>query len=44
VRTCVRGYSYTYDLKPQNFINLLGNVAILVKQKRRKPDSIIVAK
>jgi len=36
VRTCVRGYSYTYDLKPQHFINLLGDGAILLNQKRLK--------
>ena len=33
VRTCVRGYSYGYDLKPLNFINLLGDARILLKQK-----------
>jgi len=33
VRTCVRGYSYAYDLKPMNFINLLGDAAILLEQK-----------
>lgn len=33
VRTCVRGYSYAYDLKPLNFINLLGDARILLKQK-----------
>ena len=32
VRTCVRGYSYAYDLKPMNFLNLLGDGAILLKQ------------
>jgi len=37
VRTCVRGYSYTYDLKPQNFINLLADAAFLVRQRRQKP-------
>jgi MoaA/NifB/PqqE/SkfB family radical SAM enzyme len=37
VRTCVRGYSYTYDLKPQNFMNLLTDAAFLVKQRRQKP-------
>ena len=35
VRTCVRGYSYGYDLKPLNFINLLGDARILLKQKTR---------
>jgi MoaA/NifB/PqqE/SkfB family radical SAM enzyme len=33
VRTCVRGYSYTYDLKPANLINLVGEAGILLKQK-----------
>lgn len=33
VRTCVRGYSYAYDLKPMNFINLVGDAAILLEQK-----------
>ncbi len=33
VRTCVRGYSYAYDLKPQNFMNLIGDAAILMKQQ-----------
>jgi len=33
VRTCVRGYSYAYDLKPLNFVNLLGDARILLKQK-----------
>jgi MoaA/NifB/PqqE/SkfB family radical SAM enzyme len=32
VRTCVRGYSYTYDLKPLNFLKLLSDGAILLKQ------------
>jgi MoaA/NifB/PqqE/SkfB family radical SAM enzyme len=40
VRTCVRGYSYTYDLKPQHFINLLGDGAILLKQNHQKPDPV----
>ena len=33
VRTCVRGYSYTYDLKPLNFVKLLSDGAILLKQR-----------
>jgi MoaA/NifB/PqqE/SkfB family radical SAM enzyme len=33
VRTCVRGYSYAYDLKLLNFINLLGDARILLEQK-----------
>ena len=34
VRTCVRGYSYAYDLKPLNFLNLLSDASIMIKQKR----------
>jgi MoaA/NifB/PqqE/SkfB family radical SAM enzyme len=30
VRTCVRGYSYAYDLLPLNFVNLLGDAKILL--------------
>jgi hypothetical protein len=46
VRTCVRGYSYTYDLKLQHYINLLGDVEILMKQKIKNqipytPSSVI---
>lgn len=33
VRTCVRGYSYAYDFNPLNFIDLVGDAMILVKQK-----------
>ena len=33
VRTCVRGYSYAYDLKPLNLINLAGDASILLDQK-----------
>ena len=33
VRTCVRGYSYTYDLKPLNFVKLFSDGAILLKQR-----------
>ena len=33
VRTCVRGYSYAYDLKPMNFLNLIGDGRILFTQK-----------
>ncbi len=32
VRTCVRGYSYAYDLKPQNLINLVGDARIQTNQ------------
>lgn len=35
VRTCVRGYSYAYDLKLLNFINLIGDGRILLRQKRQ---------
>jgi len=33
VRTCVRGYSYTYDLKPLHVMNLVSEAGILLKQK-----------
>jgi MoaA/NifB/PqqE/SkfB family radical SAM enzyme len=33
VRTCVRGYSYAYDLKPLNFLNLMSEARIFLKQK-----------
>lgn len=33
VRTCVRGYSYAYDLKPLNFINLISDGKILFTQR-----------
>ena len=36
VRTCVRGYSYTYDLKPLNFMNLVGDARILLRQNRSR--------
>lgn len=39
VRTCVRGYSYAYDLKPLNFINLVGDARILLKQDRSRAAS-----
>lgn len=32
VRTCVRGYSYAYDLKPLNFMNLMSDGRILFTQ------------
>jgi MoaA/NifB/PqqE/SkfB family radical SAM enzyme len=32
VRTCVRGYSYAYDLKPLNFMNLVGDARIMLQQ------------
>ncbi|MCW4018086.1 MAG: radical SAM protein [Candidatus Bathyarchaeota archaeon] len=32
IRTCVRGYSYAYDLNPQNFFCLLQDAKILVQQ------------
>ncbi len=31
VRTCVRGYSYAYDLLPINFVNLVGDAGILLR-------------
>jgi MoaA/NifB/PqqE/SkfB family radical SAM enzyme len=31
VRTCVRGYTYTYDLNPIHLINLVGDGKILLK-------------
>jgi MoaA/NifB/PqqE/SkfB family radical SAM enzyme len=33
VRTCVRGYSYAYDLKPLNLLDLVGDARIQVNQK-----------
>jgi MoaA/NifB/PqqE/SkfB family radical SAM enzyme len=33
VRTCVRGYSYAYDLKPRNLLSLAGDAGILFNQK-----------
>jgi len=33
VRTCVRGYSYAYDLKPLNLINLVEDGKILYRQR-----------
>jgi len=36
IRTCVRGYSYAYDLKPLNFINLVGDARIMLQQTRAK--------
>ncbi len=35
VRTCVRGYSYAYDLKPLNFLSLILEGKILFRQKTR---------
>jgi len=34
IRTCVRGYSYTYDLKPLHLMNLINDGKILFTQKR----------
>jgi MoaA/NifB/PqqE/SkfB family radical SAM enzyme len=36
VRTCVRGYSYAYDLKPINFFNLISDGKILFTQKTQQ--------
>jgi len=33
VRTCVRGYSYAYDLKPLNYLDLLSDARILLNQE-----------
>lgn len=33
VRTCVRGYSYAYDLNPPNLIGLVGDARTLLKQE-----------
>lgn len=33
LRTCVRGYSYAYELKPLNLMNLIGNTRILLNQR-----------
>ncbi len=35
VRTCVRGYSYAYDLKPLNLLDLVGDARIQVNQSIR---------
>jgi hypothetical protein len=35
VRTCVRGYSYAYDLRPLNLLGLLADAAILMRQTAR---------
>lgn len=32
IRTCVRGYSYAYDLLPQNFLSLIKDAGILMHQ------------
>ena len=37
VRTCVRGYSYAYDLKPLNYLNLLTDARILLNQEVTVP-------
>ncbi len=31
IRTCVRGYTYTYDLNPLHLINLIGDAKILLQ-------------
>jgi MoaA/NifB/PqqE/SkfB family radical SAM enzyme len=33
VRTCVRGYSYAYELNPLNLADLIGDARIMVNQK-----------
>lgn len=33
IRTCVRGYSYAYDLQPLNLLDLIGETRILLSQK-----------
>jgi MoaA/NifB/PqqE/SkfB family radical SAM enzyme len=38
VRTCVRGYSYAYDLLPINFVNLVGDAGILLRG-RNSPEN-----
>lgn len=37
VRTCVRGYSYAYDLKPPNMLDLIGDTGILINQEIPAP-------
>ncbi len=37
LRTCVRGYSYAYDLKPLNLMNLVGDTRILLNQRASDP-------
>ncbi len=38
IRTCVRGYSYAYDLKPVNFLNLISDGRILFTQNTNRID------
>lgn len=33
VRTCVRGYSYAYELNPINLLDLIGDARILINQR-----------
>jgi MoaA/NifB/PqqE/SkfB family radical SAM enzyme len=35
VRTCVRGYSYAYDFKPVNLLDLVGDARIQINQRVR---------
>ena len=37
VRTCVRAYSYAYDLKPLNLMNLVGDARIQLNQRVSSP-------
>jgi len=37
VRTCVRSYSYTYDLKPLNLMDLVGDARIQLNQRASTP-------
>ena len=36
VRTCVRMYSYTYILKPSNFVSLYKDIGLLMNQRPRR--------
>ena len=35
IRTCVRGYSYAYDLKPRNLVSLVGDARTLFGTQRK---------
>ena len=41
VRTCVRGYSYTYDLLPLNLINLVREAGILVNDRMYPEEKVL---
>ncbi len=37
VRTCVRSYSYAYDLNPLNLVDLVGDARIQLNQRVSAP-------